>query len=87
MGGSTNRTIATAIRDLVVARTQDRWAEHACEAYSKAKLLQDSFFPEELHTVSLKSPRRNIIFSAGDPTSIVQGLHPIIETEVVPELS
>jgi len=32
------------------------------------------------------APRGNIIFSAGDPTSMVEDITPTIETEVVPDL-
>jgi hypothetical protein len=32
------------------------------------------------------APRGNIIFSARDPTSVVENLPPTIETEVVPDL-
>jgi hypothetical protein len=32
------------------------------------------------------TPRGNIIFSAGDPTSITEDLPPIIETDIVPDM-
>ena len=32
------------------------------------------------------APRGNIIFSAGNPTSITEDLTPTIETDIVPDL-
>ncbi len=58
------------------------WAHHVFEAHREAKLAQTSFTPEQIHIADLIAP----IFSAGDPTSVVKDLTPIIETNVVQEL-
>ena len=62
------------------------WAHHVCEAHREAKLAQASFTPEQIHTADLIAMRGTIIFSAGDPTSVVEDLTPTIETDAVLEL-
>jgi hypothetical protein len=52
----------------------------------QAKSTQDSFTAEELYTTDVATPRGNIIFSAGDPSSVVEDLPPTIETDVIPAL-
>ena len=52
----------------------------------EAKRTQDSFTSTQLHTTDLMAPRGNIIFSSGDPESVVEDLTPTIETCVVPDL-
>ena len=53
------------------------WAHHVCEALIKATLTQGSFSPAQLHRAELMAPKGNIIFSAGEPTSIVEDLTPL----------
>jgi hypothetical protein len=47
---------------------------------------QESFSAAELHSADLIAHVGNIIFSAGDPTSVVEDLPPTIETDVIPDL-
>jgi len=86
MGGSTNRAIVTALQDPTATTLMGGWAYHVCIAHNEAKRTQDSFTPPQRHTTDLMAPRGNIIFSAGDPTSMVEDRTPTIETEVVPDL-
>jgi hypothetical protein len=86
MGGSTNREIATTLNNPEAARATKDWAHAVCRAHEEAKQLQFSFSPAELYTADLIAPKENIIFSAGDPTSMVLDLPATIETKVMPEL-
>jgi len=48
--------------------------------------LQKTFTPAERHTADCLAPRGNNIFSARDPTTVVEDLLAIIEEKVIPEL-
>jgi hypothetical protein len=52
----------------------------------QAKLTQDSFTAEELYTTDLAAPMVNIIFSAGDLSSVVEDLPQNIETGEISSL-
>jgi hypothetical protein len=48
--------------------------------------MQESFSPAELHTTDLMALIGNIILFTGDPSSIIEDLHPMIDRHVVPEM-
>jgi hypothetical protein len=87
MGGSTNIDLAGALQNPLTTRSTSQWAVAVCDSYAEARQTQDSFTATELHKTDLKAPRGNIIFSAGDPSSVVQNLPPTIETDAIPELT
>jgi hypothetical protein len=78
--------VAAGLQNPSEAANSIEWAKHVCEAHKQAKLNQDSFTVEELYTADLAAPRGNLIFSAGDPLSVVEDLSPTIETDVIPIL-
>ena len=78
--------IATTLNNPEAGRATKGWAHALCRAHEEAKQLQSSFSPAELYTTDLIATRGNIIFSVGDPTSVVPDLPATIETEVVPEV-
>jgi hypothetical protein len=49
--------------------------------------LQQFFTPAERHTADCLAPRGNTIFSAGDPTTVVEDIPSTIEEEGLPELN
>ncbi len=79
LGRSTNRAVAAGLQNPTEAVNSMEWAKHVCEAHMQAKLNHDSFTAEELYTTDLAAPRGNLIFSAGDPLSVVEDLPPTIE--------
>jgi hypothetical protein len=74
MGGSTNREIAATLHSPEASKNSRQWANNMCRAHAAAKLLQQSFTPEERHAANSLSPIGNTIFSAGDPTSVIEDL-------------
>ena len=43
MGGNTNRTVPSILKNLVNANDTQQWATYVCDAYAKAIGLQLSF--------------------------------------------
>ena len=86
MGGSTNRAVASALHNPEAARDTLQWAHIVCEAHAAGTSLLLSFSPAEKETADRIAPRGNIIFSAGDPTSVVEDLPTTIEDEPLPQL-
>ncbi len=86
MRGSTNREIAAALHNPEASKNSRQWANNVCQAHTAAQQLQHSFIPSEKHTANSMAPRGNIIFSAEDPTSVIEDLPPIIDEEDFPEL-
>ena len=86
MGGSTNITIAAALHNLSANKNSQQWAHGVWEVHEARTQLQQSFTPAERHTAVCMAPRGNTIFSAGDPTTIVEDLPATIEEEALPEL-
>jgi hypothetical protein len=68
--------IASALQDPMTTRVSFQWAALVCEAHATAMLTHDSFTTSELNTLDRMAPRGNIIFSAGDPASVVDDLPP-----------
>ena len=78
--------IAAALHNPKATRHTLQWAHNVWEAHSAGTQLQQSFSPSERATTDRLAPRGNNIFSAGDPTSIVEDLLATIEDEPLPEL-
>jgi hypothetical protein len=86
LGGFTNRAVAAALQDPIEAAKSLKWARQVCEAHRHAKTTQDTFTAEKLYTTDLTAPKGNVIFFAGDPSSVVEDLPPTIETDIIPAL-
>ncbi len=85
MGGSTNREIAATLHNPEANKDSGQWANNVCRAHAAAQQLQQSFTPEERHTAKSLAPKGNTIFSAGDPTLVIEDLPPTIDEEDFPD--
>ena len=86
MGGSTNMAVASALHNPEAAKDTLQWAHNVYEAHMAGTTLLQAFSPAEKETADRLAPRGNTIFSARDPTSIVEDLPATIEDEPLPEL-
>ena len=86
MGGITDRDVVAILVGLANTINNDRWATCVCDAHSKVLQLQRSSTVAEHGTANLIAPRRNIIVSAGDPSSIAHDIPPMAHTDVTPSL-
>jgi len=86
MGGSTNHSVASMMVNPVQAFATHQWDVFVCNAHVDALSLQQSFTVAEHATANLMAPRRNIITTAGDPSSGAQDLPPTIHADVKPPL-
>jgi hypothetical protein len=86
MGGSTKREISAALHNPEANKKSRQWANIVCQANTAAQRLHHSFTPAEKHTANSLAQRGNIIFSAGDPTSVIEDLPPTIDEEDFSEL-
>ncbi len=87
MGESTSRETAASLFGPAASVHNKQWAECAVETHAEVLALRTSFSAAKRHTADLLAPRGNIIFSAGDPPSVVDDLPSTIEDEEIPELS
>jgi len=86
MEGSTNRVVAANLHNPAGCKNTQQWAHNVWEAREAGTGLLQSFTLAEKHTADRLAPRENTIFSAGDPTTIIEDLLATIEDQALPEL-
>ena len=87
MGDMANKLVASMLVDPSAFRESQQWANFVCSANDDAHLMQQPFTVEEHTTANnLTAPRRYIITSAGDPSSVAQDLLPTIPVDTISRL-